>query len=85
LTLVEKYQRGNALHAVLLRHGSVAVHVNLNDAHLAPVLGSYLLQNGRHGFAWPAPSGVEIDQHGHAGAVDEFGKGLTRHGKTNEK
>nr|GFD57974.1 hypothetical protein [Tanacetum cinerariifolium] len=81
LAFMEKDERGNALHPKLLGHGGVLVHVDFDDAQLALVLGRYLLQNGRHRFAWAAPVGIKIDEHGHAGAINEFGKGLARHGK----
>ena len=85
LPLMKQYQRWNTLHPVLLGDGLVAVHVNFDDAQLTAVLGRYLLQNGGLCFAGSTPSSVKIDQHGHAGAVDEFGKGLTRHGRELKK
>ena len=66
------WEAAGTVHVGLLGHGGVAVHINLDDAHLAAVLGGHLLQNRGHSFARAAPGGVKIDQHRHARAVDEF-------------
>jgi hypothetical protein len=74
LALMKENQRWNALYAVLLGYRLVFINVNLDDAQLAAVLGRYLLQNGSHGFAGTTPGCKKIDQHGHAGTIDEFRK-----------
>jgi hypothetical protein len=74
LSFVKQNQGRNTLDPELLGGRLITVYIHFYHLQLALVLGRYLLQNGRHSFARPAPIRIKIDQYRHAGAINEFGK-----------
>jgi hypothetical protein len=63
-TVTERLHRGNAADPEALRERLVLVHVDLRQLYLAGTRIGGLLERGSELFAWPAPLGPEVHDHG---------------------
>ncbi len=59
---------------ILHRHLLVALYVYLSDLQAVFVLGCHLIQDWRDRFAGAAPSGPEVQEHGHRALKNLGGK-----------
>ena len=64
-TLVKKQQRRNGAYAVLGSERLMVVNVHFADFHPAIIFVGQFVEERRDHFAWPAPLGPEINEHGY--------------------